>query len=153
PGFTSSSTTCSRLASRMQGVLLQNGRLELAEVPDPPAPGPGQVLIDVLACGICETDVAVYQHTSVFLQGAIESGVDTYDFNPDDGIVMGHEFAGRVAAIGADVSTVSIGDQVSGYATVVDEAGVGRVAGYSNRYPGGFSERMLVQAESLERSP
>jgi (R,R)-butanediol dehydrogenase / meso-butanediol dehydrogenase / diacetyl reductase len=137
----------------MQGVLFRNGHLELGEVPDPPSPGPGQVLIDVLACGICETDLAVYQNTDEFIEGATESGVGTYDFDPDEGIVMGHEYAGRVIEVGPSVATVAVGDIVSGYATIVDDDGVTRVAGYSNRYPGGFGERMLVHEESLERSP
>jgi (R,R)-butanediol dehydrogenase/meso-butanediol dehydrogenase/diacetyl reductase len=137
----------------MRGVLFRQGEFEVRELPEPPAPGPGQVVIDVLACGICETDVAVYQDTSQFLQGAIEGGIRTYDFDADDGIVMGHEFAGRVVEIGADVETLAVGDQVSGYATVIDNEGRASVAGYSNRYPGGFGERMLVQADVLTRNP
>src|SRR5262249_37021350 len=88
-----------------------------------------------------------------FVRGAVESGVGIYDFDADEGIVMGHEFVGWVAEVGPDVTTVSIGDQVSGYATVVDDEGAARMAGYSNRYPGGFGERMVVQADALERNP
>jgi (R,R)-butanediol dehydrogenase/meso-butanediol dehydrogenase/diacetyl reductase len=133
--------------------MFRDGRLEVSEVAEPRSPGPGQVMIEVLACGICETDVDVYRHTAEFIAGAIDGGVGIYDFDAHGGIVMGHEFAGRVIEVGPDVSSVSIGDQVSGYASVVDDDGAPRVAGYSNRYPGGFGERMLVQADALERNP
>lgn len=57
--------------------------MEIREVADP-APGPGEVVIRVRGCGICGSDLHVTE-----LPGAIAHGT-----------VMGHEFAGEIAAVG-----------------------------------------------------
>jgi propanol-preferring alcohol dehydrogenase len=64
-------------------------RLALEERPDP-KPGPGEVLLQVEACGVCRTDLHV---------------VDGDLPNPKLPIVPGHEIVGRVAAVGAGVAT------------------------------------------------
>jgi propanol-preferring alcohol dehydrogenase len=53
-----------------------------------PRPGPGQILIEVAACGVCRTDLHV---------------VDGELAKPKLPVVPGHEIVGRVAAIGAEV--------------------------------------------------
>jgi len=63
------------------------GKLALAEVPDP-APGHGELVVQVGACGICGTDVHIADG----------------EFPPTPyPIVPGHEFAGRVVALGDGV--------------------------------------------------
>lgn len=64
--------------------------LEAVEVPEPGAPGPGQVTVRVEAVGICGSDVHAYEWT------------DGYGHMvPYLPVTMGHEFAGRVVARGA----------------------------------------------------
>ena len=65
--------------------------LELAE------PGPGEVLVRLVACGVCHTDM----YTA--------SGVDPSGYAPT---VLGHEGAGVVERCGEDVSLVREGDHV-----------------------------------------
>jgi len=72
------------------------GRLDGIDI-DTPRPGPGQVLVRVLACGVCRTDLHV---------------VDGDLPDPAIPIVPGHEIVGRVEAVGAAVSTHAIGDRV-----------------------------------------
>ena len=60
-------------------------QMEVREVPDP-SPGPGELVIRVKGCGICGSDLHVTE-----LPGAIANGC-----------VMGHEFAGEIAAVGPD---------------------------------------------------
>jgi propanol-preferring alcohol dehydrogenase len=62
-----------------------------------PAPGAGELLVEVKACGVCRTDLHV-------VDGEL----------PDAKlpIVPGHEIVGRVAAIGARVSGFAIGERV-----------------------------------------
>jgi alcohol dehydrogenase, propanol-preferring len=62
-----------------------------------PAPGPSEVLIKVLACGVCRTDLHV---------------VDGELPHPSIPVVPGHEIVGRVVAAGRDVTTHSPGDRV-----------------------------------------
>jgi len=68
---------------------------EVTEVPDP-RPGPGEVIVDVDACGLCGSDV----HT-------IESG------RGQPGQILGHEFGGRVADLGTGVTGWRVGQPVA----------------------------------------
>jgi L-iditol 2-dehydrogenase len=87
----------------MKALLLsQYGRLEMVEVPLP-RPGPGEVLVKVEACGICGSDVHGYD------------GGSGRRIPP---IVMGHEAAGAVAAVGAGVGQVRDGDRVTFDSTI-----------------------------------
>jgi threonine dehydrogenase-like Zn-dependent dehydrogenase len=64
------------------------GRLVIREIAKP-APGPGEVLIEVEACGICGSDVQIIN---------VPPG---HPSTPP--VVIGHEFVGRIAAVGAGV--------------------------------------------------
>src|SRR6201995_5755155 len=64
---------------------------------DDPAPRPGEVVVDVAACGLCGTDLHI-------LQG---------EFAPALPIVPGHEFAGTVVGLGAGVRSLREGDRVA----------------------------------------
>jgi len=80
-------------------VLTEVGRLEVQELPVP-VPGPGEVLVRVKACGICGTDLHIFHGD----EGSAKS-------TPP--IVLGHEFSGEVAAVGAGVTGVRPGDRVA----------------------------------------
>jgi propanol-preferring alcohol dehydrogenase len=69
------------------------GLLQPTTIPDP-APGPGEVLLKVRACGVCRTDLHV---------------VDGDLALPRLPVVPGHEVVGEVIAIGAGVSGVAAG--------------------------------------------
>ncbi|MDR7555790.1 MAG: zinc-binding dehydrogenase [Armatimonadota bacterium] len=71
------------------------GLVELHEVPDP-QPGPGEVLIAVAAAAICGSDLHIFH--------------DRHPYWPP--VILGHEFAGTVAAVGEGVSGYAIGDRV-----------------------------------------
>jgi threonine 3-dehydrogenase len=75
--------------------------LWLMDVPEPDT-GPGDVLIKVLRTGICGTDLHIRSW-----DGWARQSVATP-------LVLGHEFVGEVAAVGADVRDVTVGDLVSG---------------------------------------
>lgn len=64
-----------------------------------PAPKAGEVLIKVTACGICGTDVHIFNGD----EGAAAT---------PRGTVLGHEFAGVIEAVGRDVKEFRIGDRV-----------------------------------------
>jgi propanol-preferring alcohol dehydrogenase len=70
--------------------------LALTDVADP-GPEPRQVLVRVHACGVCRTDLHV---------------VDGELPNPKTPVIPGHEIVGEVAAIGAGVSGLAVGDRV-----------------------------------------
>jgi threonine dehydrogenase-like Zn-dependent dehydrogenase len=71
-----------------------------------PSPGPNEILVAVRACGICGSDLHTYRYGIFEDLGRPLAG--------RDGRVMGHEFAGVVAEVGAGVGTVSVGDRLGG---------------------------------------
>jgi len=87
----------------MKALLLsKNKHLEMTDLPVPRAE-PGEVLVRVAACGICGSDVHGYD------------GSSGRRIPP---IVMGHEAAGRIAAIGSGVTGFTEGDRVTFDSTV-----------------------------------
>ncbi|WP_111718429.1 L-threonine 3-dehydrogenase [Homoserinimonas sp. OAct 916] len=80
--------------------------LTLVERPEP-SPGPGDVKIKVLRTGICGTDLHI-ESWDAWAEGAVNAP-----------LIPGHEFSGRVVEIGEDVTTVSVGELVSGEGHVV----------------------------------
>jgi L-iditol 2-dehydrogenase len=107
-----------------------------------PAPGPGELVIRVRACGLCGSDLAkLFQHK---LQ------VPT---------VLGHEIAGEVVGIGVDVNQFRVGDRVvvahhvPCYGCHYCRHGnysMCRRFKQSNLHPGGFAEAVLVPAEHVQ---
>ena len=82
----------------MRAMVLDRPGLPLVKRERPvPAPGPGEILVDVAACGVCRTDLHV---------------VDGELTDAKLPIVPGHEVVGRVAAIGPGVAGVSPGARV-----------------------------------------
>ena len=82
----------------MQAMVLNRLRtpLEWTDLPDR-QPGPGQIRVRVLACGVCRTDLHV---------------VDGELPDPRVPIIPGHEIIGRIDAIGPDVEGLSMGERV-----------------------------------------
>jgi len=78
-------------------VLEEFGKPLVVQEVDLAEPGPGEVLVRLVACGVCHTDL----YTA--------SGADPSGYSPT---VLGHEGAGVVERIGADVTSVAPGDHV-----------------------------------------
>jgi threonine dehydrogenase-like Zn-dependent dehydrogenase len=58
-------------------------------------------------------------------------------------VVMGHEFCAEVVELGPDCSNVKVGDTVVSMPVAFDPGGLHAV-GYSNAFPGGYGELMLL---------
>ena len=72
--------------------------LDLSDLPDP-VPGAGQVVVAVKACGICGSDLSYIKYGGI---NRAEGGVTP----------IGHEAAGEIAAVGANVTGVRVGQRV-----------------------------------------
>ncbi|MFF8609361.1 S-(hydroxymethyl)mycothiol dehydrogenase [Streptomyces sp. NPDC015346] len=85
------------MPQQVQGVIApgrnEPARVETIVIPDP---GPGEAVVRIQACGVCHTDLH-------YKQGGI---------NDDFPFLLGHEAAGVVEAVGADVTDVAPGDFV-----------------------------------------
>lgn len=106
------------------------------------SPGPGELLMRVYASGICGSDILTWYR------------------EPRAPAVLGHEVAGAVVAIGADVEAFAVGDRIvathhvpclvcryclSGRETMCD------MLRRTNFDPGGFSEWIRLPAPNVER--
>jgi L-iditol 2-dehydrogenase len=137
----------------MQALQLSRYRtLEMADLPTP-TPGPDEVLIRVAACGICGSDVHGYD------------GSSGRRIPP---IVMGHEAAGRVAAVGENAKNFFVGEHVtfdstiycgycdyclSGHVNLCDKRQVVGVSCGDYRRAGAFAEFVVVPARIVYRLP
>jgi len=128
--------------------------VRVEEIPAPSA-GPGEILLQIQACGVCGTDLKKIAHG---------------DLPPP--LVFGHEVAGRVASVGAGVSGWKVGDRavffhhipcgscalcrVKAYAQCPQYLKVGTTAGFEPA-GGGFAEFVKVSdwivAKGLVRIP
>jgi len=78
----------------MRGIIFDGERLQLTDELEVRDPGPGEVRIRVLRSGICHSDLNMVQA------------------NARAPVVLGHEAAGEIIALGPDVSDFSVGERV-----------------------------------------
>lgn len=71
--------------------------VRIESVADPPPPGTADVVLEVIRAAICGTDASEWDHGPVLCR---------------PGVVLGHEFVGRVVALGAEVTDLRLGDRV-----------------------------------------
>jgi L-idonate 5-dehydrogenase len=133
------------------------GDVRVDERPDP-TPGPGEVLLAMEWGGICGSDISYFRH------GSTGTAVLRHP------LVLGHEVAGRVAAVGPGVHGVTEGDAATVHpAEIVGDRHLpDRIAGRTNLHPcvryfgsaqfdphtdGGFSEYRVVRAEQVRPLP
>jgi S-(hydroxymethyl)mycothiol dehydrogenase len=85
------------MSQTVRGVIARSAKAP-AEVTDVviPDPGPGEVVVDIIACGVCHTDLT-------YREGGIN---DEFPF------LLGHEAAGTVESVGPGVTDVEPGDFV-----------------------------------------
>lgn len=84
------------------------GNIEVRDDVRKPEAGPGEVLIEVAACGICGSDMHLYRTNAHRNSGGV------LRIDEDGHEIPGHEYAGRIAAIGEGVTGWEVGQRVVG---------------------------------------
>src|SRR5688572_25103267 len=84
-------------------VLTGPGEAEVCEV-EPPVAAPGEVVVDIERAGVCGTDVELFTGEMSYLR----TGRSRYPLRP------GHEWCGRVSAVGEGVDPSWLGRRVTG---------------------------------------
>lgn len=125
----------------MKAVICSQGELTVDEVPDP-VPGKGQLVLEVIRCGICGSDLHARQHADTLADIAAEIGYDGV-MRRDQRIVLGHEFSGVVAEAGKG-ARIPVGTPVVSFPLLRVEGAI-HTTGLSASAPGGYAERVLVQ--------
>jgi threonine dehydrogenase-like Zn-dependent dehydrogenase len=125
-----------------------NPKLELKQLPTPDV-GPKDVLLRVRACGVCGSDVHMYEKD--------QEGYMLYPGLVKLPAVIGHEFSGEIATVGSDVRGLAVGDMV----TAEEMNWCGECVPCRNGYPnqcknleeigltkwGGMAEYLLVNSK------
>ncbi len=135
-----------REETAMRAAVLRGGTVRARDIDDP-VPGPGQLLVRSLACGICASDLHFMDHPEAGAED--DSGMSTYDTDVD--IVMGHEYCAEVVDYGPGTDRlIPIGTRVSSL-PVLTTAGGRKIIGQNPESPGGFGEYFLL-TEALTRA-
>jgi len=130
----------------MKAVNCREGQLEVVERPTP-APDRGQVLIDVLRCGICGSDLHARHHCNEMADVAIETGYEGF-MRSDQDVVMGHEFCGEIVEHGLGCRRSAPTGTTVVALPLLRAGGTIQAIGLSAAAPGAYAEQLLVQ-ESL----
>ncbi len=130
----------------MRAVTCQEGKLEVTELASP-APGKGQVLLNVLRCGICGSDLHSRHHADEQADVLAEAGYDGF-MRSSQQVVFGHEFSGQVAEFGPGCrSKLAVGTPVVALPLTRRADGMHAI-GLSASAPGAYAEQVVVE-ESL----
>jgi threonine dehydrogenase-like Zn-dependent dehydrogenase len=111
-------------------------KLEIVEE-DKPKPGPGEVLVRVKSCGLCHTDLPIFQgRKGPFERKMVgEYEVTFQRDNPEFPYAIGHEPAGVVEEVGPGVTKFKVGDRVAGPSAA------------------GFATHTIMEARKIVRVP
>jgi len=116
-----------------------NNDIRIEEVPTP-VPGPKEMLVKVISCGICGSDIVEWYRS------------------PRAPLVQGHEIGAEVVATGADVKKYNVGDRVfiapkvpCGKCFYCRNGHDPQCSEVRERLPGGFAEYILVPEILVER--
>lgn len=142
----------------MKAIVIEKvGDLQVKGLPDPTA-GAHEVLVKMEWGGVCGSDIGYWKH----------GGTGTAILR--EPLVLGHEVAGRIAALGTDVEDFEVGEQVTIHpATLVGDHDVpSHLSGRDNLWPevryfgsaafvphehGGFSTYRVVRPDQIRRLP
>lgn len=135
----------------MKAVVCQEAALEVVELPDP-VPGAGQLLLEVVRCGICGSDLHARRHCDEVADISAEVGYEDF-MRSSQSVVMGHEFSGRVADHGPGTKrAIGSGTPVVAMPLLRRSHSVHGI-GLSAHAPGAYAEQVVVEESLAEPVP
>jgi len=127
----------------MKAVSCHDAKLEVVDLPAP-EPGRGQLLIDVLRCGICGSDLHARHNCDELADVTARVGYDGI-MRSHESVVMGHEFCGEIVDHGRGCRKWGRpGTRVVAMPLLRRGKDV-HATGLSASAPGGYAEQMLVE--------
>lgn len=136
----------------MRAVIRRGQELVVDTVSDP-VPEKGQVLVKTLSCGICGGDLYAVQHLGNMIAGMKRArfpDMPPPPFTDSCDMVLGHEFCAEVVDYGpGSKRAFSPGAVVSTVPMIFGGKNGYDFVGYSNDYPGGFGQYMVLSEANL----
>jgi threonine dehydrogenase-like Zn-dependent dehydrogenase len=131
----------------MKAVACERTKLEVVDLPEP-QPGKGQVLVDVLRCGICGSDLHARHNADEAADVLAEAGYDGF-MRSDQRVVFGHEFCGELVDYGPKCrGKVARGTPVVALPLIRRGAEVHAI-GLSASAPGAYAEQVVVEESMM----
>ncbi|OBG15679.1 alcohol dehydrogenase [Mycolicibacterium celeriflavum] len=128
----------------MKAVSCEHGNLSVVDLATP-QPARGQLLLEVRRCGICGSDLHAKDHADELTGVMDEMGYPDF-MRGDTPVVLGHEFCGEVLERGRGAAKeFKAGTAVVSFPLLRASGGV-HLTGLSPLAPGGYAERVLVEA-------
>lgn len=135
----------------MKAVICQSTRLRVENTPVP-TPGRGQVLLNVLRCGICGSDLHLRLHCEHMAALSARVGYHRLP-RGDEAFVFGHEFCGEIADYGPGTRRkLKPGTPVCAVPLIRNGEHIDPL-GLSPHAPGAYAEQVLVQESLLVPVP
>jgi len=136
----------------MKAAVFRDGDIVVGDIPEP-KPAAGQVLVKTLACGICGSDLHAARHApNMVAMSKRVPGRVAMDLSRD--IVFGHEFCCEVLDYGPGTERrLKPGARAVSMPVMPLSAETRTTIGYSNDFPGGYAERMVLAAPLLLEVP
>lgn len=135
----------------MKSVVCQNAELRVVDRA-PLKPGKGHVLLEVLRCGICGSDLHMRHHGDHMADMALRTGYDQMGRASDE-VVFGHEFCGEILDYGPGTRRkLKAGTRVCAVPLLRVGKKVAPV-GLSPNAPGAYAEQIVVEETMLMPVP
>ncbi len=127
----------------MKAVTCTNAELDVVDQPTP-TPAKGQLLLDVLRCGICGSDLHARNHCDEVAEVMAETGYPDFMRSPQS-VVFGHEFCGEVLDHGPGTREApKAGTPVVALPLLRRGKDV-HALGLSTKAPGAYAEQLVVE--------
>ena len=127
----------------MKTVTCTNAKLEVVDTPTP-SPAKGQLLIEVLRCGICGSDLHARHHCDELADVMAESGYDAF-MRSNQHVVFGHEFCGEVVDYGPGTRKAPRPGTPVVALPLLRRGKEVHGIGLSTMAPGAYAEQLLVE--------
>jgi len=135
----------------MRAAVMRQKQIFAETLPDP-VPGPGEVLVKTLACGICGSDLHALRHADQMMASARDSGAALVPNLLAD-VVLGHEFCAEILDFGPNTTKrLPAGTRVVSIPILFRGTRI-QAVGYSDEVPGGYAERMVLSEPLLLEVP
>ncbi|MBV8667307.1 MAG: alcohol dehydrogenase catalytic domain-containing protein, partial [Burkholderiaceae bacterium] len=135
----------------MKAVVCNDAKLSVRDLPEP-KPGKGKVLLNVLRCGICGSDLHARHHCDHMRHSMERVGYMEFP-RADQDLVFGHEFCGEIIDYGPGCERkLPIGTRACAVPAIRIGTSV-ELLGFSTRANGAYAEQVVTEESLLVPIP